>query len=476
VHVSDTELWATPATELAGMIRTKAVSPTEILDSVLDRLDAVEPTVHAFITVTDDLARAEAAAATERAGRGELLGPMDGIPYSIKDLENTAGIRTTMGSMFFADNVPDTDSVVAGRLRSSGGVLLGKTNTPHFGYKDMADNLVAETTVNPWDVTRTVGGSSGGAAAAVASGLGALAQGSDGAGSIRIPAALCGVVGFKPSFGRIPVHPVREYWSHRTHNGPLTRTVADAALMTAVMAGNDDQDPMSITSDLEEFVPPPLSERPLAGRTVRWSPDLGYGVVSAEVARIVGAAVQTLEDLGCSVEEKAPGWDDPSSFHRVIYTTGIAAGIGPLADRHPEWIEDTLMQLITVGRSYSAVDLRAAEIQRGNLYNAALALFQEIDFLVTPAMPLEAWPAEPGPGLREIDGTPLPADMGRSWAVNPFNMTGHPAITIPCGWTEAGLPVGVQIVGRRHHDIDVLQFAHVLEQSLSVMDRWPALP
>ena len=181
VHVSD-ELWATPATDLARMIQAKEVSPTEILDSVLDRLDAVEPTVHAFITVTDDLAREEAAAATERAHRGERISAMDGIPYSIKDLENTAGIRTTQGTRFFADNVPDTDSVVAGRLRSSGGVLLGKTNTPAFGWKDMADNLVAEPTVNPWDTTRTTGASSGGAAAAVAAGMGPLAQGSDGAG------------------------------------------------------------------------------------------------------------------------------------------------------------------------------------------------------------------------------------------------------------------------------------------------------
>jgi Asp-tRNA(Asn)/Glu-tRNA(Gln) amidotransferase A subunit family amidase len=473
--VSDTELWATPATELAQMIRAKAVSPTELLDAVLDRIDHVEPIVNAFITITDDLARAEAAQATKRAQRGELISAMDGIPYSIKDLENTAGIRTTMGSMFFADNVPDTDSVVAGRLRASGGVLLGKTNTPHFGYKDMCDNLVAETTLNPWDTTRTAGGSSGGAAAAVAAGLGPLAQGSDGAGSIRIPAALCGVVGFKPSFGRIPVHPSREYWSHRTHNGPLTRTVADAALMTAVMAGNDDRDPQSIATELGEFTPLPGSDRPLRGRKVRWSPDLGYGPVSAEVVRVVTAAVSALEDLGCAVEAKEPGWNDPTEFHRVNYSTQIAAGIGPLADRRPEWIEDTLMELITIGRSYSAVDVKKAEISRAGLYNEALSLFEEIDFLVTPAMPLEAWSAERGPGRREIDGTPLPVGMGRSYAVNPFNMTGQPAITIPCGWTKSGLPVGVQIVGRRHHDIDVLQFAYALEQSLAITHRWPPL-
>ena len=469
------QLWATSATDLARKIQAGEVSPTEILDSVLDRMDAVEPRVHAFVTVTDDLARAEAAAATERAHRGERIGPMDGIPYSIKDLENTAGIRTTQGTRFFADHVPDTDSVVAGRLRSSGGVLLGKTNTPAFGWKDMTDNLVAEPTVNPWDTTRTTGASSGGAAAAVAAGMGPLAQGSDGAGSIRIPAALCGVVGFKPSFGRIPVHPIREYWSHRTHQGPLTRTVADAALMTSVMAGGDDRDPLSLTTDLEPFAPLPASDRPLAGRKVRWSPDLGYGAVSTEVAQIVGAAVAVLAELGCSVEEEAPGWEDPSRFHRVIYSSGLAAGVGPYADREPDWLEEDLRRLIEYGRSHSAVDLRTAEIQRARLYDAAHALFQEIDLLVTPAMPLEAWSAEPGPGPQEIEGVRLGA-RGRSYLLNPFNLTGQPAISIPCGWTAAGLPVGVQIVGRRNQDIDVLQVAHVLEQRLGLVDRWPSLP
>jgi Asp-tRNA(Asn)/Glu-tRNA(Gln) amidotransferase A subunit family amidase len=473
--MTGTELWATPATELGRLYREKTVSPTEVLDAVLERLAHVEPSVHAFVTVTDDLARSEAAAATERMARGEPLGPMDGVPYSIKDLENTAGIRTTNGSRFFADNVPTTDSVVAGRLRASGGVLLGKTNTPHFGYKDMCDNLVAETTRNPWDVTRTPGGSSGGAAAAVAAGLGPLAQGSDGAGSIRIPAALCGVVGFKPSRGRIPVHPSREYWSHRTHNGPLTRTVADAALMMAVMAGRDERDPESIEAPLEEFTPVADADRPLQGKRVRFSPNLGYGVVSAEVAGIVADAVRVLGELGCDVEEKDPGWADHTEFHRVIYTTQLAAGIGPYADRQPEWIEDTLMELIEIGRGFSAVELKTAEIARGRLYDDAHALFAETDVLVTPAMPLEAWSADPGPGVREIDGVTLPPSMNRSYEVSPFNLTGQPAVTIPCGATAAGLPVGIQVVGAHHRDVDVLRFADVLERRLGLGDRWPSL-
>ena len=469
--MSDSELWATPATTLAAMIRAKEVSPVEILDSVLERLDAVQPVIHPFITVTDDLARKEAAESADRAQRGELIGPMDGIPYSIKDLENTAGIRTTMGSMFFKDNVPTEDSAVSARLRGSGGVLLGKTNTPHFGYKGMSDNMVAETTVNPWGTDRTVGGSSGGAAAAVAAGVGPLAQGGDGAGSIRIPAALCGVVGFKPSAGRIPVYPYREYWSHRTHNGPLTRTVADAAVMTAVMSGNHDRDPQTIDAPLEPFVPLPESASPLAGMKVRYSPDFGYGRTASEVKALVADAVRVLDELGAAVEEKDPGWADPSTFHEVIYTTQIAGGIGPLADRNPEWIEDTLMEMIEAGRRYSAVDLRSAEIARGTLYDSAMELFDEIDFLVTPAMPVEAWSTTVDRNGITVDDETLPVGLG--YLLNPFNLTGQPAISIPCGWTSAGLPVGIQIVGKRHADIPVLQIADALERRLGLNDRWP---
>src|SRR3954454_19519979 len=265
------ELCFTPATELAPAIAARELSPVELVDAVLERIEELQPRLNAFCLLRADEARLEAREA-ERAK--EPLGPLHGIPISIKDLTSTKGIRTTFGSKAYADNVPEVDATFVTRLREAGAILLGKTNTPEFGNKGVTDSPLHGTTANPWSLDRTAGGSSGGAAAAVAAGLGPLAEGSDGAGSIRIPASLCGVVGFKPSFGRVPMHPSREYWSHRTHNGPLTRTVADTALMTAVMAGDDDRDPMSITSDLEEFVPLPASYRPLAGRKVRWSPDL----------------------------------------------------------------------------------------------------------------------------------------------------------------------------------------------------------
>jgi len=244
--VDKTELCFTPATELGRLVRSRELSPVEVLDAILDRIERVNPIINAFLTVTPEIARRQATASQARALRGELLGPLDGIPYSVKDLELTAGVRTTFGSKWFENNVPTEDSVAPGRLKAAGGALLGKTNTPNFGYKDMCDNFLGPPCRNPWRLDRTSGASSGGAAAAVAAGLGPVAHGSDGAGSIRIPAALSGVFGFKPSFGRVPYHPSTDYWAGRSHIGPLARTVRDAALLLNVMAGADPRHRLSI--------------------------------------------------------------------------------------------------------------------------------------------------------------------------------------------------------------------------------------
>jgi Asp-tRNA(Asn)/Glu-tRNA(Gln) amidotransferase A subunit family amidase len=455
---TETDLATLPATELARLIRAGAASPVEITEAVLDRIERHDGDLHSFITVTPEIARAGAAAAEKRAQAGELIGPLDGIPLSIKDLEPTAGIRTTFGSRFFADHVPTEDGLIARRLRGSGAVLLGKTNTPHHGYKDMCDNLIGPAAVNPWDTTRTPGGSSGGAAAAIAAGFGPLAHGSDGAGSIRIPAALCGVVGFKPSFGRVPSAPSAEYWAHRVHHGPLTRTVADAALMLSVLSGGDPLDPMSIDQ------PPVAAELgELPRLRAAWSADLGYGVVDPEVAAIAEAAATRFLELGVSVEPKDPPWSNPGAFHRVIYTTGLAAALSARAAERPDWIEPTLAELLAVPAGVSAVALRQAEIERGRLYEAANAFFGDYDLLLTPTMPLTAWSAEPGPGPMEIAGVPINVELRRAFLVYPFNLTGHPAITVPCGLTKDGLPVGLQIVGRWHADETVLAAAAAFE-------------
>src|SRR5206468_6435282 len=279
-----TDLCFTSALELRRLIDSRQLSPVELTEAVLGRITRLNPVLSAFITVTADQTMEEARAAEARVQRGTPLGPLDGIPYSIKDLEPTAGIRTTFGSKFFERNVPAEDGAVAARLRASGGILLGKTNTPHWGYKDMCDNLIGPPCRNPWRLDRTAGGSSGGAGAAVASGLGPLAHGSDGAGSIRMPSALCGVFGLKPSFGRIPYHPNPDYWSARAHNGPMARTVRDAAVMLGVMAGPDPRDPLTIDAPPEDYVRACGGD--LKGLRVARSGDFGYAPVDPEVMAV----------------------------------------------------------------------------------------------------------------------------------------------------------------------------------------------
>src|SRR5215472_2993451 len=307
------ELCYTPATELTRLIEDRELSPVELADTVLARIDRLNPVLNAFLTLAPERTREEAKAAEARALRGERIGPLDGIPYSIKDLEQTAGVRTTFGSKFFEHNVPTEDGAVAGRMKATGGVLLGKTNTPHFGYKDMCDNLLGPPCKNPWNTERTSGASSGGAGAAVAAGLGPVAHGSDGSGSIRIPSALCGIFGLKPSYGRVPYHPNSDYFGLRSHNGPMTRTVRDAALLLQVMAGPDPRDPLTIDAAPGDYLA--ACNGDLTGKRVVWSADFGYAAVDPEVRRIAESAARRFVDLGCSVEERDPGWADPDAFH-----------------------------------------------------------------------------------------------------------------------------------------------------------------
>src|SRR5919108_2205766 len=268
-----TDLCFTPATELAAMMRRRTLSPVEIMDAVLARIEALNPRLHAYLTVDAERAREQAKAAEAAVMRGETLKPLHGLPVSIKDLEPSAGLRCTYGSKFFEHNIADFDGMVTGRVKAAGGIVLGKTNTSHYGYKDMCDNLIGPPCRNPWKLERTSGASSGGSAAAVAAGLGPLAHGSDGAGSIRIPAALCGVFGFKPSLGLVPYWPNPDFWAARSHNGPITRTLRDAALMLNVIAGPDPRDPISLDLPPRDWLA--ACEGDLKGLRVAWSADFG---------------------------------------------------------------------------------------------------------------------------------------------------------------------------------------------------------
>src|SRR6266540_3987269 len=301
--MSADELCWTPARELARMIRATEVSPVEVVDAVLERMGWVNPRINAYCTLTADLALESARAAEVAAARGDSLGPLHGVPFSLKDLTPTRGIRTTMGSKIFEHNVPAEDAVLVERLREAGGILLGKTNTPEFGCKPFTDNRVFGATRNPWALDRSPGGSSGGAAAAVAAGLGPLAEGSDLAASIRQPAAWSGVVGFKPSQGRVPRVPTTSGWSGLSVNGPITRTVADAALMFAAIAGPDPRDPLSVPSTGEDWAAL-AEETDLRDLRLAWTPDLGgLAPMDPTVAAICAEAARAFEALGCTLDE-----------------------------------------------------------------------------------------------------------------------------------------------------------------------------
>lgn len=454
-----TELCYTPATELGRLIRRREVSPVEIADAVLQRIERLNPKLNAFLTVTADLARDLARASEARQMRNELIGPLDGIPFSIKDLEPTAGIRTTYGSKFFEHNVPQQDGAVAQRLRATGGILLGKTNTPNHGYKDMSDNLLGPPCRNPWKLDRTSGGSSGGAGAAVAAGLGPVAHGSDGAGSIRIPSALCGVFGLKPSIGRVPYWPSADLWAARSHNGPMARTVRDAALLLQAMAGPDPRDPLSIDQEPPDFLA--ACDGDIKGLRVAWSADLGYARVDPEVAEIAGRAARRFSELGCEVEEPKIDWPNPYEFHKIIYTVSVAARQLDRALQRPDWIEPTLLRMIMEAGRISALEHSRALLARTQFCEAVRAFFERYDLLLTPTMPVGAWSAEPGPneGLDDLGGQPAHSIFERCPFTYPFNLTTQPAATLPCGFTREGLPVGLQIVGRWHAETLVLRAA-----------------
>jgi Asp-tRNA(Asn)/Glu-tRNA(Gln) amidotransferase A subunit family amidase len=471
------ELCFTAATELGRLYRTGALSPVELTEAVLGRIERLNPRLNAFLTVTAERAREEARAAEARARRGALLGPLDGVPYSLKDLEPTAGVRTTFGSRWFEQNVPAEDGAVAGRLRATGGVLLGKTNTPHFGHKDCCDNLIGPPCRNPWKLDRTSGASSGGAGSAVAAGLGPVAHGSDGGGSIRIPAVLCGIFGLKPSFGRVPCHPSADYWTARSHQGPMTRTVRDAALLLQAMAGPDPRDPLTIDAVPEDYLA--ACDGDLRGLRVVWSADLGYAPVDPEVRRLCEAAARRFADFGCALEARDPGWPDPGAFHKVIYEVNVAARQVERAAEHPDWIEPSLRAMIDNARGVSAIEHTQALLARSVFYDQVRRFFDGCDLLLTPQMPVGAWAADPGPGPHqgptEIGGRPTPTMFDRLHFTFPFNLTGQPAATVPCGFTSEGLPVGLQIVGRWHADTTVLRAAACFETAAPWAGRRPSL-
>ncbi|WP_051580505.1 amidase [Pseudonocardia acaciae] len=466
------------ATELAAAIRARELSPVEATEAVLDRIAALDPELNAFCTVTAETARHRAREAERQVLRGDPLGPLHGVPYSLKDLTPTKGIRTTFGSRLTEHHVPTEDALVARRMAESGGVLVGKTNTPEGGCKAVTDNPVFGPTRNPWHTGRTPGGSSGGAAAAVAAGMAPLAEGSDFAGSIRIPAAFCGLVGFKPSDGRIPTAPNPMLWHPITYcNGPITRSVADAALMLQVLAGPDDADPRSLPDTGEDFPSVVAAERPVTGWRVGWLGNLGFVPVEAEVTRACRRALGVLGELGCELEDVEPANADFSAAveaYVLLNANRRAALMEPHLPERERDVDPLMIWRVEHSRARTATDAARAEMVQSAVYQRVRRLFERYDLLALPTTPCP--PFEIGVDYpAEIAGVPLASQFDLIPLTYLFNMTGHPAVSLPAGPTEDGLPVGLQLVGRWRGDADLLRAAGAYERAAPWADRWPPL-
>lgn len=451
----------TDALTLARQIRTKEVSPVAVVEAVLQRIEALQPTVNAFITVTADEAREAARRAEAAVMAGDRLGPLHGVPFSVKDLLFTKGSRTTMGSRIFADQVTAEDAVPVRRLREAGAILIGKTTTPEFGHKPFTDSPLFGATRNPWDLSRTAGGSSGGAAAAVATGQGPLALGTDGGGSVRLPACCCGIVGLKPTLGRVPHVHQADLFSSTSYIGPMARTVAETTACFDVIVGFDARDPYSRPEPIQD-----AREVSTRGLRIGWLPRVGNHLVDPEVLAECEGAVGYLEGQGAHVETIE---EDLSGFERTFLIglqAGLAARVGPHMAKFGEQVAPSLRESIERGAEWTAVDWVNALGQRTAMYRRVHGWLQRFDFLVSPTLSRPALPVDhdafrPITIAGQVAGSIRGAWYPYLW---PFNLSGHPAVSLPCGWSSDGLPIGLQIVGPWYADRRVLALAGHLER------------
>ncbi len=459
-----------PATRLAELIRTKQISPVEYTSALLERIEAHEPKVNAFVYLAAEQAMDAARAAEAKLMSGERIGRLHGVPVTIKDLAITKDMPTQQGSLIYAGNQPTEDTPMVTRLRDEGAIILGKTTTSEFGWKGVSQSPLTGITHNPWRHGYNAGASSSGAAAASAAGFGPLHQGSDGAGSIRMPAHFCGVFGLKPSFGRVPAYPVST-GDMTTHNGPITRSVADSAVFLEVMAGPHPLDfttleagPAAYRARLHEGI---------KGKRIAYSPDLGHARVDPEIAALVKAAAQRFTEAGATVEEVATPWASPGpELIRFFWSAHLTR----LKPRLQEWgsrMDPGLVACIKASTNVSIADYQLARERKMDYVAAIHRWFENWDFLLTPAVSVAAFPAE----KLMPDHWPRHEWDWVSWAEfsYPFNMSWNPAASVPCGFTTDGLPVGLQVVGKRFDDLGVLQAAAAFEAIQPWADKRPAL-
>ncbi len=457
------ELAFAPAYELRGLLDSREVSSVELTEMFLGRIEELNPILNAFLTVCGEEAVASARQADERIGRGDGGEPLLGIPVSIKDLEVTKGIRSTMGSLAYRDYVPEIDSITSERVRSSGAVILGKTNTPEFGLLGTTENRLGDACRNPWNTNRTSGGSSGGAAAALVAGLCTLATGSDGGGSIRIPASFCGVYGIKPTLGRVAKYGGVGNASPNftSQSGPLARNVRDAATLLQALAGYDSRDMTAMREEPPDFVA--AVAQSLEGLRVAWSVDLGYVAVDAEVARIAAEVARVFEDLGCVVEEPQISLQHPIEYFMTIFSTGAYVSYKELYEQKRGLLTNYVRGNLSLGESTTGEEFVKAMLAYQRVRSQADDIMEEYDLLLTPTMSVPAF--QVGQFPRVIDGQEVDPRLGYMPYTPVFNLTGQPAASVPCGFTEDGMPIGLHIVGRRGEEETVLTASAAFEEA-----------
>ena len=449
---------------MASLLSAGEISARELLEAHLARIDAVNPVVNALVTITRESAFEQAAEADEAHARGQPLGLLHGLPVAHKDLAITAGVRTTFGSLVFADFVPDTDSLLVERQRLAGAVMVGKTNTPEFGAGSHTFNEVFGTTLNPYDLERTCGGSSGGAAVALATRMLPLCDGSDLGGSLRNPAAFCNIVGFRPSPGRVPSTTAQDAWFPLSVEGPMARTVDDVALYLQVMAGPDPRVPLSIT-EMPDIFGGSL-ERNLEGVRVAWSPDAGGLPVEPGIRAVLAPVPDILSDLGCDVVETWPDLSDAAHVFQARRAWQFALRYGSLLDDARHRMKETVVWNIEKGLSMTVADYADACRRHTSLFERVARFMSPaeggFEFLACPVTQVSPFPV----GVEyptQIEGTHLETYIDWMRSCSDITVTTHPAISVPAGFTDDGLPVGLQIVGCHQADRAVLELARAWE-------------
>ena len=455
------ELAFMSAVELAQNIRNKKVSSLEATENFFQRIDQLDSQLHSYLTLCRDQALADARAADAAVQEGTKLGPLHGVPISIKDLETTKGVVTTMGSAIFKDRVPDMDSIVVERIKAAGAVILGKTNTPEFGQSGTTENKLGEPCRNPWNTDRTPGGSSGGAAAALAAGLCTLSMGTDGGGSVRIPASFTGLFGIKPTQGRVPRFGGygRPSANHFSQSGPITRTVADSALLLQVIAGPDTRDITSIRETAPDFSANLSSG--VSGMRLAWSSDLGYAAVDPEVVDITKQAAMKFIGLGANIDDAKLKLEDPFETFWNIFSTAAYTSYGHLLEEHRNGLSDIGLMSIEHGQQTTGADMSRAIYEVDRLGRRMEEFFDNFDLLLTPTMAVPAFPIDQRPSV--IGGKTVDPFWGFLPFTYPINISGQTAASIPCGYSSDGMPIGLHIIGPKESEAKVLQACAAFE-------------